>query len=68
MSKIMMVFVLIISAFVLGYFTGSAQTKVKISEKKAEVINNVAKKRAVIQAEPNASRAELLELMRSGEL
>ena len=68
MSKIMMVVALIVGAFVFGYFTGSAQTKVKISEKKAEVINNVAKKRAVIQAEPNASRTELLELMRAGEL
>ena len=68
MNKILLVVIFILSAFAGGYFLGSTQTKVKIITKQAEVINNVSQKRAVIQAEPNAARDELLELMRSGEL
>ena len=55
-------------SFGLGYIIGQARTKVTIAQKQTEVIKNVAKKRAVIQAEPNASRTELLELMRAGKL
>lgn len=56
------------AAFVCGFFCGWARTKVTVAQKQTEVVKNVAKKRAVIQAEPNASRIELLKLMRAGEL
>lgn len=68
MKKILMLIVLLWVSFGLGYFIGQAQMKVKTAEKKAEVIKNALQKRAVIQAEPNASRLELLKLMRNGEL
>lgn len=68
MNRIAVVLILISGAFVLGYFMGASQTKAKISEKKAEIIKNESQKRALIQAEPNASRTDLLKLMRSGKL
>ncbi len=51
-----------------GYLYGKSQAKTQIVEREVEVIKYVAQKRAKIQAEPNASRAELIELMRKGEL
>lgn len=51
-----------------GYLYGKSKVKTQIVEKQVEVVKYVAKKRAKIQAKPNASRDELLELMRSGHL
>ena len=51
-----------------GYFYGKGQAKTQIIEKQVEVIKYVAQKRAKIQAQPNASRTELIELMRNGKL
>lgn len=51
-----------------GYLYGKSQVKTQIIEKEVEVIKYVAQKRAKIQARPNASRTELIELMRKGEL
>ena len=51
-----------------GYLYGKSQAKVQIVEHEVEVIRYAAQKRAKIQAEPNASRTELIELMRKGEL
>ncbi len=51
-----------------GYLYGKSQAKTQIIEKQVEVIKYVAQKRAKIQAQPNASRTELLKLMRKGEL
>lgn len=51
-----------------GYLYGKSQAKTQIIEKEVEVIKYVAQKRAKIQAKPNASRTELIELMRKGEL
>jgi len=51
-----------------GYLYGKSQAKTQIVEKQVEIIKYVAQKRAKIQAHPNASRAELIELMRKGEL
>ena len=51
-----------------GYCYGKSRARVQIVEKQVEVIKYVAKKRAKIQAQPNAQRDELLKLMRSGEL
>jgi hypothetical protein len=51
-----------------GYLYGKSRAQTQIVEKQVEVIKYVAQKRAKIQARPNASRAELLELMHKGEL
>lgn len=51
-----------------GYFYGKSQAKTQIVEREVEVIKYVAQKRAKIQARPNASRTELIELMRRGAL
>lgn len=51
-----------------GYLYGKSQAKTQIIEKEVEVIKYVAQKRAKIQAHPNASRTELIELMRKGKL
>ena len=51
-----------------GYLYGKSQAKTQIIEKEVEVIKYVAQKRAKIQARPNATRTELIELMRKGEL
>jgi uncharacterized membrane protein YciS (DUF1049 family) len=68
MNKILIFLFMIFAAFICGYFYGQAQLKIKMSDKKAEVIKHDAQKRAHIQAEPNASRDDLLKLMRKGEL
>ena len=68
MKKLLLFLLLSAAAFGSGYICGQAQTKVKIVEKKVEVIKNAAHKKALIHSEPNASRDELLELMRNGEL
>lgn len=51
-----------------GYLYGKSQVKTQIVEREVEVIKYVAQKRAKIQARPNATRTELIELMRKGEL
>lgn len=51
-----------------GYLYGKSRAKTQIVEREVEVIKYVAQKRAKIQAQPNASRTELIELMRKGEL
>ncbi|MBR6355683.1 MAG: hypothetical protein IKR92_02405 [Alphaproteobacteria bacterium] len=58
----------VILAALGGYLYGKSQVKTQIIEKEVEVIKYVAQKRAKIQAKPNASRTELIELMRKGEL
>ena len=65
------IFICILSClicFYCGYYYGQSKMKVKIIEKKVEIIKNVAHKKAKIQASPNASRSELLELMRNNRL
>lgn len=68
MKKLLIILALAAAAFASGYICGQALTKVKVANKKAEVIKNAAHKKALIHSEPNASRDELLELMRNGEL
>ncbi|MBQ9271108.1 MAG: hypothetical protein IJ218_02435 [Alphaproteobacteria bacterium] len=51
-----------------GYLYGKSKAKTQIVEHQVEVIKYVAQKRAKIQARPNASRTELIELMQRGEL
>jgi len=67
--RIVLLFICVcIIAFAVGCNYGIRQTKREIVIKKAGVINNVAKKRAEIQAKPNRRRNELLEFMRNGQL
>ena len=51
-----------------GYLYGKSQIKTKIVEKQVEVLKYVSQKRAQIQAQPHATRDELLMLLRKGEL
>ena len=46
----------------------SEESKVQIVEKQVEVIKYVERKKAEIQAKPNAGRSDLLELMRADRL
>ena len=68
MKMILVWFISIFLAACGGFLYGKSQAKTQIVEKQAEVIKHVAKKRAKIQAKPNADRDELLKLMRSGSL
>lgn len=68
MKMILVWFISIFLAACGGFLYGKSQTKTQIAEKQTEVIKHVAKKRAAIQAKPNANRDELLKLMRSGNL
>lgn len=54
--------------FVSGYFLGKAHRQIEYIEKKVEVIKYVEKNKAVIAAKPNAGRADILKLMRAGDL
>lgn len=51
-----------------GFLYGKSMAKTQVVEKQTEVIKYVAKKRAIIQAKPNADRDELLKLMRANNL
>jgi len=55
-------------SFYGGYLYGKSCVKLQIAEKQSEVIKYVVQKRAKIQIKPNASRDELIELMRNGKL
>lgn len=68
MKMILLWFVSVIMAAYGGFLYGKSQAKTQIVEKQVEVIKYEAKKRAKIQARPNANRDELLELMRTGHL
>lgn len=50
------------------YCLGCSQAEIKIVKEQVEVIKYVDRKRAEIHARPNASRDELLKLMRAGQL
>lgn len=52
----------------LSYQLGASQKEVKIITQKVEVIKYVEKKKAAIYSKPNATRSELLVLMRAGSL
>ena len=56
------------AAMLAGYLYGKSRAETQIVEKQVEVIRYVAQKRAKIQAQPNAHRDELLNLMREGSL
>ncbi|MBP5215827.1 MAG: hypothetical protein J6039_04640 [Alphaproteobacteria bacterium] len=68
MKFIFLIFMTTLMAAYGGYLYGKSCAKTQIIEKQVEVIKYVAQKRSKIQAEPNAPRTELLELMRGGFL
>lgn len=68
MKNVLLALGAVVLSAVGGYLYGKAQVKTQIVEREVEVIKYVAQKRAKIQASPNASRTELIELMRQGKL
>ena len=68
MKMILFWFVSVMMAACGGFLYGKSMAKTQVVEKQVEVVKYVAKKRAVIQAKPNANRDELLKLMRANNL
>ena len=68
MKIILSAICVVVAAFSGGYMCGRSQAKTQIVEREVEVIKYVAQKRAKVQAQPNADRTELIELMRKGKL
>ncbi|MBP5352542.1 MAG: hypothetical protein J6Y91_02100 [Alphaproteobacteria bacterium] len=68
----MKMWLVFIACLALSFYGGCWYEKNKLqrryAEQKLEVIAHASKKRAQIQAQPNATRDELLRLMRAGEL
>lgn len=63
-------FSILLLAVALGgaYLLGRSHAEVRIVKEQVEVIRYVEKKKAEIQARPNAGRADLLSLMQAGVL
>lgn len=68
MKMMLIWFVSVLLAACGGFLYGKSMAKTQVVEKQTEVIKYVAKKRAIIQAKPNADRDELLKLMRANNL
>ena len=66
--KYALVVVLFISSLLGAYFLGRSHSELKIVKEQVEVVKYVDKKKADIYSKPNASRSELLDLMRDGIL
>ena len=64
----LMVAALCFAFYEVGQTNGRSEAKIQIIEKEVEVIRYVEKKRAEIQAKPNAGRDALLELMHNNKL
>lgn len=64
---IIVVFILATICFAC-YKMGKSQAKVEVITKEIEVIKYVERKKASIQAKPNAARFDLLKLMHEGQL
>lgn len=67
-AALVMVAALCFAFYEVGQRVGRSEAKVQIVEKQVEVIKYVERKKAEIQAKPNAGRSDLLELMRAGRL
>ncbi len=52
----------------VGQTVGEGKAKIQVIEKEVEVIRYVEKKKADIYSQPNATRDDLLELMRGNKL
>lgn len=65
----LVVFVLVVGgAYCAGYRVGGSDTRVEYVTKEKEVIRYVAKETANIQAKPNATKKQLLDLMKNNML
>lgn len=58
----------VLGAYCSGYCVGSSDTKVEYVTKEKEVIRYVARETANIQAKPNATKKQLLDLMKNNML
>lgn len=67
-AALVMIAALCFAFYEVGQRVGRSEAKIKIVEKQVEVIKYVERKKAEIQAKPNAGRSDLLELMRAGRL
>ena len=65
---VIMICALCFAFYEIGERTGRQQAKVQIMEKQVEVIRYVEKKRAEINARPNANRSDLLKIMYADQL
>ncbi len=62
------VFILFISALLGAYLLGRSHSELKIVKEQVEVIKYVNKEKAEIYSKPNASREQLLDLMKKNML
>jgi len=68
-AKFMKIKVLVYAFCLLfAYYLGYSQAKIQIVEKQVEVIKYVQTKQNKIQSAPNASKSDLLKLMRRNRL
>ena len=61
-------FVLFISCIIGAYLLGRSHSELKIVKEQVEVIKYVNKEKAEIYSRPNASKEQLLDLMKSNVL
>ena len=59
---------ILFGTYYLGYRSGSNNARVEYVTKEKEVIRYIAKETANIQAKPNATKKQLLDLMKSNVL
>ena len=59
---------ILFGTYYLGYKAGANNTKVEYVTKEKEVIRYIAKETANIQAKPNATKKQLLDLMKNNML
>lgn len=64
MKKELILALMIGALCLFAYLLGKSQAKVEVVTKEVEVIRYVTREKAKIQARPNASRDELIGLMR----
>jgi hypothetical protein len=65
----LVVFIIIVGgAYYAGYSSGKSNTTIQYITKEKEVIRYEAKEAAKIHAQPNASREQLLDLMKKNML
>ena len=59
---------ILFGTYYLGYRSGANNTRVEYVTKEKEVIRYIAKETANIQANPNATKKQLLDLMKNNML
>ena len=60
--------IVVAGAYAFGYSSGKSNTTIQYITKEKEVIRYEAKEAAKIHAQPNASREQLLDLMKKNML